>query len=129
MNDPTTNFGERFLIATDAVREGEFREAVIEQAGRCRWLVLTRRDGTPRCWLNVCPHAGRGLNWAPDQFLKDPEGHLICSAHGAVFETDQGQCIAGPCKGDQLTAVPIEERDGQILLVEHPAESAATSVE
>ncbi len=96
---------------------------MIERDGRPCWLVLTRRQGWPRCWLNVCPHAGRSLNWAPDQFLKDPDGNLICAAHGAVFETDQGSCISGPCKGDQLTEVAVEEYQGAILLAVRPSEA------
>lgn len=129
MHAQTSKSGDRFVIAAAAVVEGEFREAMIERDDLPCWLVLTRRDGQPRCWLNVCPHAGRSLNWAPDQFLKDPEGHLICAAHGALFETDRGECIGGPCKGDQLTAVPVEERDGEILLALRPTDPAAVSVE
>jgi nitrite reductase/ring-hydroxylating ferredoxin subunit len=129
MNAQTPKSGERFVIASDALAEGEFREAMIEQGDRAHWLVLTRRDGRPRCWLNICPHAGRSLNWAPDQFLKDPEGNLICAAHGAVFETDRGECVGGPCKGDQLSAVPVEERDGEIRLAQGRAEPGAASVE
>lgn len=111
---------ERFVLDTKDLDEGAFREAMIERDGRPCGLVLTRRDGQPRCWLNVCPHAGRSLNWAPDRFLTDPDGHLICAAHGAVFETDRGECIRGPCKGGHLTAVPIEERDGRIWLIGPP---------
>lgn len=103
-------------MTSDALTEGEFREACIEVQGITSWLVLTRQQGRPLAWRNVCPHAGRALNWAPDRFLTDPEGRLVCSAHGAVFEPDSGQCIQGPCRGASLTDVSVEEDNGNILL-------------
>jgi len=27
-----------------------------------------------------------------------------------------GSCVAGPCKGDRLRAVPLHVRDGQVFL-------------
>ena len=116
MTDQTPNPDDCFVIAADAVAEGEYREATVERDGRRNWLVLTRREGRVRAWLNVCPHAGRSLNWAPDKFLKDPDGNLVCAAHGAVFEPDDGQCIAGPCRGAALTSVAVDERDGEVHL-------------
>ena len=80
-------------------------------------LILYRDpQGGVRAWLNVCPHAGRRLDWAPGQFLKSKEGHLVCAAHGASFALDSGDCIAGPCKGDRLRAVPVDVRDGKVYL-------------
>lgn len=38
---------------------------------------------------------------------------LVCS-HGAVYEPRDGLCTLGPCKGMQLTALKIEERDGKV---------------
>ena len=40
----------------------------------------------------------------------------MCAAHGASFALDSGDCIAGPCKGDRLRAVPVDVRDGQVYL-------------
>ncbi len=64
----------------------------------------------------MCPHAGRRLDWSPGQFLKSREGQLVCAAHGASFELENGLCVAGPCRGDALRAVPVEVRDGQVWL-------------
>lgn len=105
---------DRFLIASADLDEGAYREVEIEFDEWPIWLVLTRHQGTPRAWLNVCPHAGRALNWAPDRFLTDDAGRLVCSAHGAVFEPADGACVTGPCRGASLTAVPVAERDGEV---------------
>ena len=69
-----------------------------------------------RAWLNVCPHAGRRLDWAPGQFMCSREGLLVCAVHGASFELEGGLCVAGPCRGDALRPVAVEVRDGQVWL-------------
>ncbi len=79
-------------------------------------LLLYRRGDTVRCWLNVCPHAGRRLDWAPGQFLRSREGHLVCAVHGASFELEAGACVAGPCRGQSLRAVAVVVHDGQVWL-------------
>ncbi|MDT8437624.1 MAG: Rieske 2Fe-2S domain-containing protein [Wenzhouxiangellaceae bacterium] len=114
MPTPTEAADNRFILDARELSEGQFREAEINNQGSTRWLVLTRNKGRVRAWLNVCPHAGRALNWAPDKFLTDPSGNLVCSAHGAVFEPERGECLSGPCRGAALTAVAVEERDGVI---------------
>lgn len=106
----------QFLLESHALAEGGFVEARAERNGQPVWLVLTRHQGCPKAWLNVCPHQGRSLNYAPDRFLVDPTGKLVCAAHGAVFEPEGGQCVSGPCRGDHLTAMEVVERDGKLFL-------------
>src|SRR3546814_15079106 len=75
------------------------------------------RDGDAvRAWLNICPHAGRRLDWAPGQFLKSREGHLVCAVHGATFELSGGVCVAGPCRGESLRAVAVEVKGDDVVL-------------
>jgi nitrite reductase/ring-hydroxylating ferredoxin subunit len=110
---------QQFLCISSDLLEGEFRELEATLADAPCFLILTRFEGQPRAWLNICPHAGRPLNWAPNRFLSDPTGNLVCAAHGAVFEPDQGKCIAGPCLNDTLTAIKLIEQDGEIYLDSH----------
>ena len=80
--------------------------------------ILLHRDGdTVRAWLNICPHAGRRLDWSPGKFLRSKDGGLVCAAHGATFELAAGVCIAGPCRGESLRAVVVEVRDEAVWLV------------
>ena len=113
MSDPVSQF--EFLCPADQLVVDQFIELETRLDDQPCWLVATRRPDGPRAWLNVCPHAGRPLNWAPNQFIRDDQGQLVCAAHGAVFETDGGQCVAGPCQGASLKAVEVIEEDGQIL--------------
>jgi nitrite reductase/ring-hydroxylating ferredoxin subunit len=76
--------------------------------------VILLRDGTQvRAYLNICPHAGRRLDYAPGKFLLK-QGTLICAVHGATFNQDDGVCIAGPCRGDYLRAVPVQVEEGEV---------------
>ena len=104
------------LITLDSIEDGGFAEVEASLDGEAESLIIHRSGASVRAWLNVCPHAGRRLDWAPGKFLKSKEGHLICAAHGASFELERGDCIAGPCRGDSLRAVAVEVRDGQVVL-------------
>jgi nitrite reductase/ring-hydroxylating ferredoxin subunit len=105
-----------FLARLDQLPDGGFLEVEARVEGDAESLVLYR-DGTQvRAWLNVCPHAGRRLDWAPGQFLKSAQGHLVCAAHGASFELEQGDCVSGPCRGDRLRAVGVRVAEGEIRL-------------
>ena len=107
------------------MEDGGFVEVEAVLNGDAESLVLYRDGQRVRAWLNVCPHAGRRLDWAPGKFLKSKEGHLVCAAHGASFELLNGDCIAGPCRGDSLRSVAVEVRDGQVWLAPtaHPRTS------
>ncbi|MBB5942334.1 MULTISPECIES: Rieske (2Fe-2S) protein [unclassified Xanthomonas] len=96
---------------------GELAEAEALLGGESESLLLYREGDSVRAWLNVCPHAGRRLDWAPGQFLKSREGHVVCAAHGAAFELQDGLCVSGPCRGQSLHAVPVDVRAGQVVLV------------
>ena len=104
------------LSALNDIADGGFAEVEATIDGDAESLVLYRLGDEVRAWLNVCPHAGRRLDWAPGQFLKSKDGHLVCAAHGASFELGRGDCVAGPCRGDSLRAVPVQVRDGEVWL-------------
>ena len=78
-------------------------------------LLLMRAGDSVRAFHNVCPHAGRPLNWAPGRFLIE-HGLLICAAHGASFRIPDGQCVLGPCRGQQLAEVAVQVVDGEVRL-------------
>lgn len=73
-------------------------------------LILLKRGETVRAFHNVCPHAGRPLELAPGRFIVE-DGYLICAAHGACFTIPEGECVAGPCRGQSLAEVVVELRD------------------
>jgi nitrite reductase/ring-hydroxylating ferredoxin subunit len=105
---------ERLCAVTD-VTNGGAHEVVAHVDGNMESLIVLRRDETVRVFFNVCPHAGRRLDWAPGRFLVDPP-FLICAAHGACFSLPDGVCVSGPCRGQSLSEVAAEVRDGAIFV-------------
>jgi nitrite reductase/ring-hydroxylating ferredoxin subunit len=71
-----------------------------------------------RGYINHCPHAGHPLNLRPHGFLTADGALILCSSHGALFEKMHGLCIAGPCSGQSLRAVPLQMRAGCVLLAD-----------
>lgn len=104
------------LIALEQIEDGGLAEVEAEVDGAPESVIVHRQGDSARAWLNVCPHAGRRLDFAPGQFLKSKDGLLVCAVHGASFELAAGQCTAGPCRGDHLRAIPVIVRDGQVVL-------------
>ena len=95
-------------------------EAVLD--GDAESLIVHRDAvGEVRAWLNVCPHAGRRLDWAPGKFLRSKDGTLVCAVHGASFELQRGECVAGPCRGEALREVAVHCTDGEVRLGARPS--------
>lgn len=104
------------LLSLEALPDGALAEAEAVLEGDVESLILYRHGDRVRAWLNVCPHAGRRLDWAPGKFMQDRSGLLVCAVHGASFELEAGHCVAGPCRGDGLRPVAVELREGQVWL-------------
>ncbi|MGO1692607.1 MAG: Rieske (2Fe-2S) protein [Marinobacter sp.] len=109
------------ICAKQALQAGEFFEfslagAELDVAKNADTLPLTGfvflNGTTPKAYLNQCPHMGVELNWMPGRFMDTDNLFLQCSTHGALFKPGDGECIAGPCQGDALTALDLRENDG-----------------
>lgn len=94
-------------ITFDRLEHGVLAEVEANLDGDAESLLLLRDGERVRAWLNICPHAGRRLDWAPGKFLRDGNGHLVCAAHGAAFELVNGECVSGPCRGASLRAIRV----------------------
>ena len=118
------------LCRLDALAEGAAIavDAVPQAGGEPLDLILLRHAGEVRAFGNVCPHAGRRLDYAPGKFLLQ-RGTLICAVHGATFNQTDGLCVAGPCRGEHLQAVAVEVKEGLVHLAprQRPAELNGTS--
>jgi Ferredoxin subunits of nitrite reductase and ring-hydroxylating dioxygenases len=87
--------------------------------GQGEWPLrgfVVRKGDTVRAYVNHCPHAGFPLNWQADQFLAPNLAVIRCMMHGALFEIETGDCVAGPCMGHALQPLPIHVRSGYVLL-------------
>lgn len=105
-------------IRLDAIAPGGLGETEMTVEGVAESVIVHRDGDAVRAWANVCPHAGRRLDWAPGQFLKSRDGLLVCAVHGASFELGAGECVAGPCRGQFLQPVKVIVRDGEVMPAE-----------
>ena len=97
--------------------DGSINEVEMEIEGEPESVIIFRDGEGVRAWLNVCPHAGRRLDYAPGEFLRTPGGLLMCAVHGATFSLTDGQCVGGPCVGAHLRALRVETNaDGTVLI-------------
>lgn len=72
-------------------------------------VLAVRRVGRVYAYENRCPHRNTPLEWQADRFL-DESGTLIqCASHGALFSIESGECVSGPCVGQELNLIPCEE--------------------
>ena len=85
---------------------------------------IVRQGDEVYAYQNFCMHAGHPLNWKPDGFLTGDGSQIICSSHGAIYEIESGECVAGPCPGRKLRPVEVEIRDGEVV-VRGPASPTA----
>jgi nitrite reductase/ring-hydroxylating ferredoxin subunit len=86
--------------------------------GRIVPAFAIRCDGVVRAFVNACAHQGVELDWDEGTFFDDERRYLVCATHGAQFEPADGRCVAGPCAGRALAAVPVIERNGEVAVVE-----------
>lgn len=103
------------LCRAEEIGEGQARGFVIGEGASRRDVVVARRGGELRAYVNSCPHQGTPLETFPDRFL-DADGLLVCSTHGARFRVEDGYCVSGPCVGRLLKAITLEVVNGDVVV-------------
>jgi nitrite reductase/ring-hydroxylating ferredoxin subunit len=110
---------ERVICASaDLVDSGDGVRFEVRIHGSLEPAFAVRYDGTVHAYLNRCAHLPMELDWQPGKFFDAGGLVLICSTHGAIYSPETGACLGGPCQG-RLVRIPVEERDGKILVKEY----------
>ena len=80
--------------------------------------IAVRVDGEVIAFENLCPHLGMPLDCHSGDFRSVNGRSLVCDAHGARFNPDDGLCTLGPCEGDRLEMLRVEldEDDGEYVI-------------
>ncbi|HEY4127387.1 MAG TPA: Rieske 2Fe-2S domain-containing protein [Gammaproteobacteria bacterium] len=102
-------------IADPGARGFSFPGALIPD----EWF-LVRHGERLRAYRNLCPHAGRFLNWKEDAFLTKDRSLIMCAGHGALFDPANGHCVAGAALGHSLEGLEVEVQDGMVLVAMPP---------
>jgi nitrite reductase/ring-hydroxylating ferredoxin subunit len=98
------------LCSVSDLADGESRGFDLEGLS----LFVVKRGVHISLFKNSCPHRGIRLEWQPNTFLDVEKQFIQCATHGALFTIDEGECIAGPCPGERLEAIPFQVIDGNI---------------
>ncbi len=106
----------RILCAIEEIPQAGARGFVFGEGDwPLRGFLVRTREGV-FAYVNRCPHAGHGLNLRAHEFLTPDASLILCRSHGALFEKSTGACVAGPCAGRALTAVPVRVEAGYVVL-------------
>lgn len=92
------------------------RFPVATRDGRSDGFVV-RYQGVVRGYLDRCAHVGIELDWERNKFFDRSGLYLMCATHGAVYAPDSGRCAGGPCRGQGLRVIAVEERDSTIYWI------------
>ena len=104
---------EHMLCRLDEIDDGGSAGFEID-----RTLILAvRRGDAVHAYVNSCPHVGTPLDMWPGRFLTKDGKYILCATHGALFEIEDGKCVAGPCVGQGLTPVETRLRDGLVKVL------------
>jgi nitrite reductase/ring-hydroxylating ferredoxin subunit len=96
------------------IAEGKSKKFVLEVGGREVECFVVRWGDGHHAYVNRCRHIAMSLDWVENRFFDEDGRFLLCATHGALFEPDSGDCVAGPPVGKRLIRVPLEVRDGEI---------------
>jgi nitrite reductase/ring-hydroxylating ferredoxin subunit len=110
---------ERFVAiaaVTDVPKRGlqfDYKEGPLDEEG----ILLKLANGEFRAYKNECRHLPMRLDDREPREFWDAEGkHLYCSSHGAIYNPDDGLCVAGPCRGSHLKQLPIKVEGSTVFL-------------
>jgi nitrite reductase/ring-hydroxylating ferredoxin subunit len=113
----------RTLCRLDDIEDGAAKGFAVGEGTQRLNLFVVRDGARVYGYVNSCPHQGTPLDWTPDRFISDDTGLILCATHGALFEIEDGLCVAGPCAGAHLTPLPVAVRDGAIVFARSSRES------
>lgn len=81
-------------------------------------VFLIIKNNTVYGYRDICPHYGdTALPWKKDVYLDAKNKHIVCAAHGALFEIESGVCLRGPCIGEALQPLKIEIRGDEVWML------------
>lgn len=110
---------KRLICATqDLPERGTGVRFSVETAQGTLPAFVVRYRGKVQGYLNRCAHVRVELDAEPGKFFDVAGLYLVCGTHGAAYVPETGFCIGGPCKGQRLTKLAVEEDDGGIYLLD-----------
>ncbi len=100
-----------------AERGKGFRFTVRTKAGELPAFAVRYR-GRVYAYVNRCAHVWVELDWNNGEFFDISGLYLVCATHGAAYRPDTGDCMHGPCRGQKLARLAVEEHAEGVYLIE-----------
>ena len=111
--------GQRLICASGSLQEGGLGVRFeVSWAGENVPAFVVRYNGHAVAYLNQCAHVPVEMDFNAGDFFDDSGLYFVCATHGAMYAPESGLCIAGPCVGRRLHKLHIQERDGNVYLIE-----------
>lgn len=104
------------ICALDDIPDGNSHGLSIPEGERWLSLLLVRRGTQVFAYRNRCPHEGDRMEHGRGKFLDETAENILCASHGALFRIEDGVCIAGPCVGEQLSAIPTTVEGDDVFI-------------
>lgn len=104
------------LCALSDIEDGCAKEFSYRSGSDIHDIFLQRKGRDIYGFVNVCPHTGTPLNMEEGGFMEKSGRYLMCHTHGALFQLDDGLCVAGPCNGEKLKAVDVKVDSGNVIV-------------
>lgn len=101
-----------FLCALADIPKGRVLSKSVNGFGFLALVI----DGTPRAYVNACPHQFLPLDQKGNNLLSADGLHLLCTNHSAVFRAMDGQGTAGEGLDCALSAIPVYTENGALLV-------------
>ena len=109
---------ERLICASEALADsGRGVRFEVEYFGSPAPAFVVRQAGSVHAYLNRCAHVAMELDWQEGVFFDLAGRDLLCSTHGATYDTRSGHCLGGPCNGASLVKLKVEERSGGVYFM------------
>jgi nitrite reductase/ring-hydroxylating ferredoxin subunit len=106
------------IARADAVAEGKAVKFTFQrEKGKPVEGFLARFQGKLVAYENKCRHLPVSLDFFSGKFFTPDGAHFICQNHNAIYEPLTGLCVRGPCEGQSLKVLEIEEAEGDVWLL------------
>ncbi|MES3517604.1 MAG: Rieske 2Fe-2S domain-containing protein [Natronomonas sp.] len=105
------------IVAREAIPEDSTFVFRVSDDGERKEAILVRLEEDVVGWLNYCQHFTHiKLDKGSGAEMRD--GEIVCTNHGAYFESDTGRCSFGPCEGAYLNEIEVTTADGDVYLTD-----------
>ncbi|MDP5039745.1 MAG: Rieske 2Fe-2S domain-containing protein [Paraglaciecola sp.] len=109
--------GKLWLGNVSDIADGQAKGFDPNHSGSDTFFIV-RQGNELFAYVDICPHYNdTSLPWKRHHSLDSASDYIVCAAHGALFEINNGDCVQGPCKGQKLSKIPLEVSSQQEIWI------------